>query len=291
MTRRVDTPTDPVAPAPLDVALDELYGVEPDAFVTTRKELVSQLRASGRGDDAAAVGSARRPTKAAWALNRLARDRHDLVERFLSRCSDLVAAQEAALRGDDVDLREVSRAHRASLGEALDAAVSLLGPHASDMARTQILTTLQSATTDGPTADALLRGRLVSEASFTGGGFGAGALAEVRAVGSGRSTPPAARAKPRLVPDEGEARRRRAALETELRSAEEAAARALREVAAREVALAEVDHRVTRLKEELAAAHEERRDAARKVREERKRLDERTQATERLLRDREAEAR
>src|SRR6476660_475911 len=56
-----------------DAALDELYGVEPSAFVATRKKLAADLRAAGDKDGARALLAARRPSTAAWALNQLAR--------------------------------------------------------------------------------------------------------------------------------------------------------------------------------------------------------------------------
>jgi hypothetical protein len=54
-----------------DVELDSLYWVQPDAFTTQRPKLVAAARQ--RGDAAAAkrISAARKPTTAAWIVNRL----------------------------------------------------------------------------------------------------------------------------------------------------------------------------------------------------------------------------
>jgi hypothetical protein len=65
-----------------DVELDSLYWVQPDAFTTQRTKLV--VAARQRGDAAAAkrISAARKPTTAAWIVNRLALRHKDAQQRL-----------------------------------------------------------------------------------------------------------------------------------------------------------------------------------------------------------------
>ena len=58
---------------PLAVALDELYGADPDAFLARRTELTKQARTAGDATAAKRIGALRKPTRSAYAINRLAR--------------------------------------------------------------------------------------------------------------------------------------------------------------------------------------------------------------------------
>ena len=277
----------PSEPPAVTAALDELYGVEPSAFVATRTSLVADLRAAGDKEAAATVAAARRPTNAAWALNQLTRQQHDVVDAFLARSTDLARAQEQALAGtgDRDALRDATRAHRDAMAAALDAATARLGPNPSDAGRTQILTTLQTATTDAPTAEALRRGRLVSEVAVVGGFLDDGGDGGPAPAAPRSAAPPKARAKPTLVPDERETRRRRAEREAKLRDTEAAMAKGVRDVASAELAVAEAEDRIARLQRELDDARDDRRVALRSLRERRKELDGLTKDADRLHRE------
>jgi hypothetical protein len=65
-----------------DVELDSLYWVHPDAFTTQCTKLVAAARQ--RGDAAAAkrISAARKPTTAAWIVNRLALRHSDAQQRL-----------------------------------------------------------------------------------------------------------------------------------------------------------------------------------------------------------------
>ena len=80
--------------------LDELFTAVPTEFVARRDELVKQLRAERRRDEANEIKRLRRPTASVWALNQLAREHPDevaellveavLVKLFLDRQLDLL---------------------------------------------------------------------------------------------------------------------------------------------------------------------------------------------------------
>jgi hypothetical protein len=118
-----DSPSD--SPAGLDDALDELYGVAPAEFMAARKDLGDRLRAAGHTDAAKELARVRRPTTAAWALNRLAREHVDLVDEVVEQTRALEVAQADARPGEAADVRGAMTARREALRVAADAAVAI----------------------------------------------------------------------------------------------------------------------------------------------------------------------
>jgi hypothetical protein len=150
---------------PLEAALDELYGVDADEFVDTRKRLVAELRGAGEKDAAKSLGSARRPTTAAWALNQLRRREVHQVEEFFDLSRVLEIAQTRASASGRDALRDATKAQREALGAMTDAAMAILGTGATEATRAQIRSTLQAASADPVVAAQLQQGRLVREVS------------------------------------------------------------------------------------------------------------------------------
>ncbi|MHB8877892.1 MAG: hypothetical protein ACYC8T_29715, partial [Myxococcaceae bacterium] len=85
--------------AGLDAALDQLYARSPGEFTPLRNELAKKLAASGDERGAAALKQSKRPTVAAWLLNRLARDAPDEVADLGDIARELHAAQRRLLAG------------------------------------------------------------------------------------------------------------------------------------------------------------------------------------------------
>ncbi|MDT5167686.1 MAG: hypothetical protein QOD02_1005 [Mycobacterium sp.] len=65
-----------------DVELDSLYWVQPDAFTTQRTKLVAAARQRGGAAAAKRISAARKPTTAAWIVNRLALRHKDAQQRL-----------------------------------------------------------------------------------------------------------------------------------------------------------------------------------------------------------------
>jgi hypothetical protein len=278
----------------LEAALDELYGVDPDEFVATRKRLAGELRAAGDKDAVKAVQAARRPTTAAWALNRLSRDEPALVEELLERSRDLQSAQSG--RGGREAMRDATRAQRRALADATDAAMAQLGERATDAYRSQMLATLHAASADPTVGEQLSTGRLIREVSGSTG-FPEGPMLtlvpDLEAEPAPRTTrapakkvspakqPPATRKAPppkiaKTAPPTRDARaeateqrrleqereRERATIEAAQRRVEEAeaAARAAQaEAVAAEAAAVEARERVVTLSHDLDGARREAR--------------------------------
>ena len=152
----------------LEAALDALYDVDPSEFTATRARLATELRASDPGG-AKVVKAARRPTTAAWAMNRVSRDDPALVTGYLERSVELRDAQGGALEGGREALRDATKAQRDALAGLTDATLGALGDRANDGYRAQIVATLHAAVIDDAVGEQLRRGRLVKEASGASG--------------------------------------------------------------------------------------------------------------------------
>lgn len=153
----------------VDAAVDALYIDDPDQFTAARDDLARRLRAAGRRDDAVAVKALRRPTVAAWAVNRVARRRAADVTRLRAIGDDLGRAQADLLRGgaggsraDAHRLRELGVQRRAAASALVEAALAVLAERgtAADAHRDDIVATFDAVAADPAAADAVAGARL-----------------------------------------------------------------------------------------------------------------------------------
>jgi hypothetical protein len=233
--------------------IDALYAADLEDFVAQREALAKRLRAEGDREGAAAVKKLVKPTRAAWAVNRLVRDHPHEVRALVAAGEALAGAQEQLLDGADAGvLRGAAEAARA-LVDALAAQAPVDGP-----SRDKVRATLHAATVDAQVRAEVAAGRVLKERSAAGfGGLEALVAAGRGAAGAAPATPAkgkraGARAKgarkaapepeppppkPR-GPDAREVRRRRDALrraneaEADAESAVDGARRALEQVEA-----------------------------------------------------------
>ncbi|OBI98969.1 hypothetical protein [Mycobacterium asiaticum] len=152
-----------------DDELDTLYWAPPNEFTAERTKLAKT--AKGRGDAAAAkeISAARRPTTAAWVVNRLVIGQREAKSR-LAELGDSLRAAHAAM--DGVQIRDLSARQHALINEltraAFDAA-ELRNPSAA--VRDDVAGTLQAAIADPDVAARL--GRLTKAEQWSGfGDFG-----------------------------------------------------------------------------------------------------------------------
>jgi hypothetical protein len=165
----------PADPAPSQPDIDALYGERPERFVTVRNEIVKELRAAGRRDDAKAVAALRRPSVAAWALNQVARQQPETIGALLDAGLTLRNATDRALAGRRGDLRGAQDAQRKALDAVLEAAVRFggeLGSGNGDQLRRRAGNTLHAAMADPALAERLRAGRLDDDVDAPGFGFG-----------------------------------------------------------------------------------------------------------------------
>ena len=241
-----------------------LYGLDLEDFIGARDALAKELRAGGDRDGAAAVKKLAKPTRAAWAVNRLVRDRPDEIAALVAAGAALTGAQEQLLDGADADvLRSAAVAARA-LVDALAAQAPVEGA-----ARDKVRATLHAATVDAEVREEVAAGRVVKERSASG----FGGLEALIAAGRGREDGGATRTRPAKRrgtkghagavetddeppspkpkgPDKRELRRRRDAL----RRATEAEADAESTVAGARRALEQVEATLTARRRDLEEA-------------------------------------
>jgi hypothetical protein len=166
-----------------DDELDELYWVKPEDFTAVRSRLAAA--AKDRGDAAAAkqISASRKPTTAAWAVNRLALSRSKAKQR-LTELGERLRAAHAAMDGDQI--RELSAEQRRLIDELCRAAfeaAEVADPSAA--LREDVTGTLQAAIADPDLAARL--GRLAKAERWSGfGDFGVTATVSAAAHGANR---------------------------------------------------------------------------------------------------------
>ena len=234
-------PTDVPAPDVTDPA--DLYSLPLDRFTASRDLLARWLRSRGSNDEATTVARLRKPSLAAWGLNRASRSHPDLVERLRESHRQLRAAKttQAMQSASEMRNRAVS-----ALVEAAVTELQAAGRPETSQTRDRITSTVLAVATDPEGEAALEEGRLVRDLEPSGTGWGEMGLTPAPAPAEpGRDAVVAAeRARARadrLSQDAAEAERR---LEIAERAVEEArrravAARTLSEEASREAVEAE----------------------------------------------------
>jgi hypothetical protein len=233
---------------------DDLFTLRPEEFTAARNALVKRLKSEGQTDQAREVQALHRPTVGAWALNQLARQRPELVQRVIGAGDHLRKAMEKAMGGDRSEFQAAQTRERNSVQEAVEAASELMaatGGEPTETIRQRMADTLRAATVEGTVADLLRRG--VLEADMSAPGFGLeGISAEVltrqRPAGS----------------DESSRRRERRAHRDELKRQADDARRRLGEALA---AADEAEERAVRLRGEAEEAERDFQTAKKRLEE------------------------
>jgi hypothetical protein len=141
----------------------ELYRGAPEGFIAARDALAKRLRDEGRDGDAAEVKKLRRPTVAAWALDRLADDAPDEIRQLLDAGAELARAQRATLSGRDPQaLRDATAKRRELVARLTEIAAEVLrdADRSPDAQLEDIRGTLEAASVDEAVAERLRAGTL-----------------------------------------------------------------------------------------------------------------------------------
>ena len=152
-------------------APEGLYGLPLDEFTPARDALAKELGAAGRKEEAAEVKSLRKPSVAAWALNRTARDHPDTIAALRAAGADLREAQNEALSGDAGRLRAAGRALAEEVDRVAGLAADALqttGRAPSAAQQEKLASTLRTAAVDETAGEALARGVLADDLDPTG---------------------------------------------------------------------------------------------------------------------------
>jgi DNA repair exonuclease SbcCD ATPase subunit len=272
----------------IDEEIFRLYELPPEEFTAARDAAAKGLKADGRGDDAQTIKGLRKPTVAAWAVNRTVREHRADVDELLWAGEGLRRAQRKALSGvREAGLREAADARRKALARVVKAAeAELRGAGLAPAShREAVEATFDSASVDEEAADLVTGGRLAKElpppAGF--GGVEGFALVPPPREPKARPAPPAKGPKaegPKVRGKDAAAERRKAELEAlkaerrevaqEAKAAQKDAADARKQAdkASREAEKAggeaeRLKQEAERLKQEAEAARGRARDAGR----------------------------
>jgi chromosome segregation ATPase len=231
--------------------LDELYEAKPEEFTALRTKLAAAAKQSGDVDTAKQISAARKPTTAAWVVNRLALRDRDIRTR-LAGLGERLKDAHAAMDGDRI--RELTREQRRLIDDVARAAfeeAELANPAAS--LRDDVTGTLQAAVADPDVASRL--GRLTKAEEWSGfGEFGDTAMVFTATRKS------AARKKPAEAPQRDEQPDKRDAARRERDKVRAALAEAER-------AKSEADAALTELQADVATARLRRDDARRRLKD------------------------
>jgi hypothetical protein len=235
-----------------DQRLDELYREHPKGFIASRNELTKELRDAGDRDEADRVKKLRRPTVAAWLLNRAALTSSAQLDEFAEANRQLEKAQRRALEGEDEGAAEW-RAAAARESAAIDAIVEVAeleargaGHPPGGNALHLVGETLRAASGDPELRERVLQGRVEREQSAATLG-------------------PLAAAPPRKRDRGAEKRRDRAQARRDLERLEEELAEAQAREERLQARVGEAQAALRREKESLAEARRERSRLARHV--------------------------
>jgi hypothetical protein len=254
-------------------AAAELYGADPQEFTDRRKALATAARAGGDTAAARQIAALRKPTRAAWVLNRLAR----AVPDAPARLADLAAAMRGAQRAKDGRrLRELSARRGELIDDLTDRALAAAGvPDPPAGLREDVATTLTAALADPEVAGQFASGTLTRAAQWAG--FGAAPPAGEEEAGEEHAAlpwqvPPGEQAAPREEParrtvparkprraedEEKQAARQREAIEDAERAVATASASAADAEAAEErleATVRDLEQRLTQARAQLADA-------------------------------------
>ncbi len=151
-------------------AAAELYSGDPAGFIQRRGDLAALARASGDAAAAKAISRLRKPTRSAWAVNRLMREDPDVPARLSALGAGLRAA-EGALDGHK--LRQLSQDRRELIAALTRQALAVAGARDAPAAfQEEVAATLSAAVADPQVAAELRAGSLVRPVQRSGFGFG-----------------------------------------------------------------------------------------------------------------------
>lgn len=148
----------------VDDRVTRLYGLPLEQFTPERNALAAQLRVEGDGATAAEVGTLRKPTAAAWAVNQLVRAEADLVEALLGAGGELRQAHRQAASGKRAEqLRAAADAERAAVDALVRRAPAVLGRSVGAGLAESIRNTLHAASSDDEARELVRTGTLTTD--------------------------------------------------------------------------------------------------------------------------------
>jgi hypothetical protein len=156
-----------------ETTLRGLYATVPTEFVAARNALVKELRRAKERDEAAVVAALRRPDWTDWALNVVAAEHADAVEKFATAAGDVRDAQAAAIEGrGGLDVRAALRTLRERTTDLSRKAAAVLEHHGRAPGTADVTARLSEIAGHAMTTDQLRMGVLGSSEPDASDPFG-----------------------------------------------------------------------------------------------------------------------
>lgn len=156
-------------PEGVERRLDEIYRERPGEFVTRRDALARELRSEGDRESAAAVKKLRRPSAAAWVINRISAEEPERTQDFVSASEKLADTQRRVLEGEAAgeELRTAAAGEREQIEAMVADARRLTAGQGGNIASIveRVAETLRAVGGDAELRDRVLRGRVEKEQS------------------------------------------------------------------------------------------------------------------------------
>jgi hypothetical protein len=154
----------------LAAAMQELYAAHPDEFLAVRRRLAAEAKARGDSAVATEIGRLRKPTVAAWALNRAARDDPSLVERLVELGENMRDAQSRLDTATLTGLRPERDRLLVDAVAAAEAAATNAGRRLTPAAGQDVRSTVIAALADEQATRAVASGQLTRALTYSGFG-------------------------------------------------------------------------------------------------------------------------
>src|SRR3954468_19117881 len=171
-----------------EAAIDQLYALPLDEFTAARDELARRLRREGDGDAGAEIKRLRKPSVAAWALNRVRRENRGESDKLIEAGRRLREEQERLLAGEGRERfqRAVADERRlvGELARQAEHELTAASRPVSGAVKEKVRATLHAVATDPEAREEFTAGRLVRDHEATGLGPPAGG-APSRGAGAG----------------------------------------------------------------------------------------------------------
>jgi hypothetical protein len=178
-------------PEEVEDRLGPLYRDRPEDFVAARDALARDLRGEGDRESAEQVKRLRRPSAAAWVINRLSADEPERTRALVRASDELAEAQRRVLSGEAEgdELREAAAAEREQIDAFAADARRLAAAQGANVAAVvdRVVDTLRSVGADAELRGRVLRGRVEKEQTAATVGIPADAKPPRRT--SGRPAP------------------------------------------------------------------------------------------------------
>lgn len=154
----------------LRAAVQQLYAALPGRFTALRSELVAEAKAGGDAALATQIGTLRKPTVAAWAMNHFVRTHPDDLAEF-RQFAELLREAQRTLDADQLRALGRERARRVdAVGLQVAAAAKDAGQPVGAGALAEVHETLVALIADEEAERKILTGALVKALSYSGFG-------------------------------------------------------------------------------------------------------------------------